>query len=348
MTGEGPSHSILGTELVDEWRAIESIQLAEPGEHPRSGYYRAERPCGSQAFVKAIDFHHEERAGDLNWLSAQSNAFLNEQRIHEMLTALRIRGIAALLHKEQKLMLDSGEVVHYFIVEWCGNDLEAVQQTNLLSLPLHGKYRILHQIFNTVSKMHWHGVAHRDLRQANTLVRSANDVHLTDFGVSSRQGSSVVLHDNESVIGDPMCAPYEALYGARHGTWLRQNVGCDLFLLGSLAFQLVVGFPVIQVTLRMIDDSQLPINYVGEYEELIPVLINAQAEVISSVLCDEIGYSPTKDKLIEAIVELCHPDPTHRGRRARRNSDISYDLQRYVSLFDEMRLKELRRIARCG
>ncbi|MBI1191247.1 MAG: hypothetical protein GC200_11275 [Tepidisphaera sp.] len=95
-------------------------------------------------------------------------------------------------------------------------------------------------------QLHHRGIVHQDLKAANLLsvVRNAHARWvLADLGrASSADCWGPFAH--HWVVGDRAHAPPELLFGAGSRGWRSRGVATDLWLLGALAFELLLGQPL--------------------------------------------------------------------------------------------------------
>jgi serine/threonine-protein kinase len=143
---------------------------------------------------------------------------------------------AGLRHPNIVMIYDVGERdgLHYIVMEL----VEGQPLSDLLReggpLPLARVVRLLEQLASALDYAHGRGVAHRDVKPANVLVRPDDTLTLVDFGIA-RAAEQSRLTRVGAVVGTPDYLAPEALL---EGT---TEPSADLYALGVLAYQLLVG-----------------------------------------------------------------------------------------------------------
>jgi serine/threonine-protein kinase ULK/ATG1 len=101
-----------------------------------------------------------------------------------------------------------------------------------LRVPEETAQRIIYCIADAVGLIHSKGIAHRDIKLANILLKNDFQIKLADFGFAK------VFHENvlmETYCGTPITMAPEILLS------LPYDKKCDVWSLGIILFQLVYG-----------------------------------------------------------------------------------------------------------
>ena len=180
-------------------------------------------------------------------------------------------------------------------------------------------------------QVHKELIAHQDTKPSNVLTYNDNTFKIADFGRSSRVGYSI-RHDNFAVAGDRSYAPPELLYGLLHPEFAPRRIGCDLYMLGNLAAFLFSGVNMTAHLLGHLDKQHHPNLWRGTYEEVMPYLTRAFAQVIDDLRpkIDE----RVREEIVQIISELCSPNLSTRGHPKGMGTGRQYSLERYVTRLD--------------
>jgi serine/threonine protein kinase len=101
-------------------------------------------------------------------------------------------------------------------------------------------YELFRQIAEALEYAHERGVLHRDLKPDNILLTDKGDVRITDFGTAKGEDDGKALTKTGETIGTPLYMAPEVVKGRR------ADVRSDLYSLGVLGFELVMGNPPFQ------------------------------------------------------------------------------------------------------
>lgn len=109
---------------------------------------------------------------------------------------------------------------------------------------LEWNLRILMQVCNAVRFAHSRGILHRDLKPENIMVGKFGEVYVLDWGIAvsledDGSGRLPLAADAEQMVGTPAYMAPEML-GGESGTL---SVKTDVYLLGSILFEIVEGEP---------------------------------------------------------------------------------------------------------
>ena len=295
---------------------------------------------GHEAFLKALNIQPALRGPGrlVDRLAAFAQAHKFEAALLAECRDRRLSRIIRLLDDGQVRVPEAGvlEEVPYLILERADGDIRAFQAT-LAELNLVWALRTLNHVSLALEQLHTTKTAHQDLKPSNVLTQDeGRQMKVGDLGRAERQGIDGPVSDFQ-IPGAVAYAPPEQGYGAFSRTWEERRAG-DIYLLGSLAAQLFVRHNFSTLLYQSLSPPHRTNRWTGGYTEVIPYLENAHASVITQ-LRREIGVHVPDERmlaeLLSAISQLTQPNPKKRGHpRARRPGTSSYDVRRYVSLFN--------------
>ncbi len=184
------------------------------------------------------------------------------------------------------------------------------------------------EVARALAVMHEAGVVHRDVKEANVLVRESNgQAVLVDFGVSYREGDRTLTKGMFPPGTLPYRAPEAWAYGRAHvgvaGAHYRAGPADDLYALGVILYRLLTGrFPF-----RFTDEGWVDVEAVLHRAPLPPHLLNPRVPREVEAVClrllakgPEARY-PSAVALYEALEELkagadaAWKEPLHPERR---------------------------------
>jgi serine/threonine protein kinase len=171
---------------------------------------------------------------------------------------------------------------------------------------------LLSQVADALDYAHEHKVIHRDVKPANIMITSSNEVRVTDFGIAKTETSSDLTLAG-TLVGTPdYMSPEQARGNAVDGRSDLFSLGCILYqcLTGKKPF---VGGSVTGVLLRIVSDDPVPpvdwtsIGLPGELDALMKkVLAKEPSERYASGA-----------QLTEALRKL-----TSEGSKKNRETDV--------------------------
>eukprot|EP00929_Paragymnodinium_shiwhaense_P068939 TRINITY_DN34768_c1_g7_i3.p1 TRINITY_DN34768_c1_g7~~TRINITY_DN34768_c1_g7_i3.p1 ORF type:complete len:1075 (-),score=262.39 TRINITY_DN34768_c1_g7_i3:134-3358(-) len=243
LAGSGLSDDLLAAQAAAPGAApppppVQSMSLTKPPvelpEQLRNEFEVDHTPLGEGAFAVVRQLRHRQ-SGEVVALKVVEKYPLH---IRNMLPQLKrevnIQGMLRHRHILKLLFCHEDDLYVYMILEHCaGGSLRSLcsRQPNY-RLPDATAARYFAQICQGVAFMHQHSCVHRDLKPENMLLTAEDEVKICDFGWSAEVGSEQGLR---TTCGTPHCWPPELFEGEA------QDAGVDLWALGALAYELLVG-----------------------------------------------------------------------------------------------------------
>ena len=323
-----------GMTLDNGWRVLSSIPKTQnsTGGNFSVGYL-VEAPDGKRAFLKALDYSGAFSAPDpAIELQAITEAFNFERNVLAKCKDERLdHVVTAITDGTVRLnnATDSG-VVQYLIFELADGDVR--KQANLSErFDIAWSLRSLHNVAVGLQELHYRDIAHQDLKPSNVLIFKRNISKVADFGRAAYKGH-VPPHENLEVAGDPTYAPVELLYGYIDPEWNRRRLGCDLYLLGSMAVYFFLGAGVTTLILKELPEAFHWKNWGGTFDDVLPY-INDAFQIVLEHYQKALPASLQND-LTEVVGYLCEPDPRLRGHPKNRTTYNKLSLERFVSKFN--------------
>jgi len=331
----GPAERLSGVMLRDGWVVAERIHRDPGGTgQSRSSCYRA-RKGDAVAFLKAFDFRGEEKNRTVDALNKMTAEFINERSIHEVCKDAGLTRITTIIDSGS-IEIDN-EVVHYILCEYADKSLREVHPPGDLVTPASERLLAIRQVTSALEQLHSTGIAHQDVKPSN-VVRKNNMFKLTDLGSSSCKHLPTAPHDLDPYAGQAVYAPYELLY-AEGGSWEQRRLGCDMFLLGNMAFNSFVGVSITQIVIGLLPEKLKPCEgYEVRFVEVLPDLIENHRELVPEFIKECVPPS-IADEFLFLIDSMCHPDPKRRGHpKNMLGKGSQFGLERYRSKFNQLAL----------
>jgi len=331
--GDGPAERLIGQTLLDAWYVEARIRIDDGiSGASRSACYRARSPSGQPAFVKAFDFRREELAGDTDSLEMMVREFNYERNVHIFCRDSGINRVTR-IYGAGKINVN-GEVVHFLICEWADKCLREHQPPGDSNVSASDRFAALRDVASALAQLHYAGIAHQDAKPSNAVCPEDGAIMLADLGSSSCQNLDAPPHDSQVLVGQPNYAPYELLYERPPAGWHIRRFGCDLFLLGNLCFTTFTGGSLSYLTLHAIPSQLRPTEFAGEYEEVVPHLVEAHHMLVRHFL-EQAVPEPCAEDATRIVLSLCHPDPFRRGHSRNLSANGNpFGLERFISNFD--------------
>lgn len=341
---------LAGRTLTNGWKVTEAVaRVAGQTGGTFSTGYLVESPAGKQHFLKAIDFEAAMRARDpARALQALTEAFNLERDILNLSKSKRMSHVVTVIEDGTEKVSVPGtppasapQTVQYLIFELAHESLRHMVAVSK-RLPMSQALSALHNIANGLRQLHGAQVAHQDMKPSNALRFPDGLFKVCDVGRASMKGRAAP-HDGLKVAGEHTYAPPELLYGQVDPDFVVRRLGCDAYLLGSLAAFLVTGLPMTAMIIDELDPAARPAAWTGTYAAVLGQVRAAYARAIDRVASEIPADAPYRDDLLMCVRQLCDPDPALRGHPLTRATLASvgnvYDLERYVSAFDRLALE---------
>ena len=338
-----PAAHLEGRELPNGWTVLGQVPKDATATGGNFSFaYRVRNKSGVDAFLKALDFHAALTGpGDiLDRIEGFASAYRFERELMTECTARRMSRVIQLLDYGEVTVPEAGVIsrVPYLIFELADGDIRQFQ-ARLGRFDTDWMLRTMKHAATGIEQLHLAHTTHQDLKPSNVLTQDeGNEMKLGDLGRADRRG--VDGPSSEFPIpGSVTYAPPEQLYGAFGQTWEERRAG-DVYLLGSLAVQLVVGHNMSALVQGALPKPFRAGTWSGEFAAALPYLIAAHADVMTKFrtrAADLINLPEVVEELSAAISDMTFPDPLRRGHpRDRAAKTSSYDVRRYVSLFNRL------------
>lgn len=327
---------LAGKQLNDGWKVVERIErdrLTDTGGFFSESYI-IENNSGKRAFLKAVDFSSALGATDpAKMLEAVTRAFNFERSVLEVSRNKRLDRIVTPIGEGSTIVpeADGPNVTQYLIFELADGDLRK-HIRNLDSLDAAWILRALHHVASAIEQLHQAEIAHQDLKPSNVLVFQKATSKVADLG-RCYTPALPAPHDNVVVAGDLGYAPPELLYRDVHPDYLVRRFGCDAYLMGSMIAFMFTGTAMTPLIFHFLKPDYRPRSWGDAYADVLPHVRDAFGLAID--VCSQRIPTRFRDRLIEALKQLCDPDPLVRGHpKTRSQKGNPYSLTRYVSLFN--------------
>lgn len=330
-----PAARLLGAKLAGGWTVIEKLERlpGATGGCFSEGYLVENGE--KRGFLKALDFSAAFNSPDpARELQAMTTAYNFERDLLEHCKAKRLDRVVFSIG-DGSICIDPTNplgTVQYLIFDLADGDIrQHLDQANRIELAW--KLRTLHYIAVGLTQLHGQGISHNDLKPSNVLVFKSQS-KIADLGSATRR-SVPSPNDDYDVVGDPVYAPPEELYGFHLSDWNRQRIGCDMYLLGSLILYIFTGMganSLIALKRPAVQKSQI-----YSFANILPEL----QQGLSEVLIDFQRILPAGcGELAVMVAQLCEPDPAKRGHPKNRiGHQNPCSLERYVSRFEVLARK---------
>lgn len=337
MLHQGEIMNLKGKTTPGGWLIGENIDFAadHTGGH-FSDCYLVEKN-GEKAFLKALDIE-KFRIEQVMGLMA---GFQYESELLELCRAKKLGRIVQVIESDRVERDPNAPPVlrhvPFLVFELAEGDIrDSVDLSKAVSD--QWRFQILHQTTLALMQLHKEQIAHQDLKPSNVLLFGADSLKLADLGRSSLRGKPAP-HDSLEVAGAQNYAPFEQRYSYLREDWRERRLSVDVFHLGCLVVFAFTNICYPEYVLGKLANVYRPGIWGDSYELVIEHLQAANIEALADLSVE--FPERFRADLMAIVRDLCHPDPTKRGRtgaEARINTGSLW-LQRYVSRFDILEKK---------
>lgn len=181
----------------------------------------------------SIQFRHENLVEMLGFIETEGKSVIGEPERHYHVVSELLEGVSLDSLLEGKFVNQEGKFIPY--AEKLFKDFH--QDPNRFSV------NIIKCILSGLMTMHDAGYIHRDIDPTNIMVTADGHIKLIDFGIA-KKFNALTSHDKHltqagQFVGKPEYAAPELVLGSIS----EQNQTTDLYAVGILLFQLIVGHP---------------------------------------------------------------------------------------------------------
>lgn len=340
-----PAQALVGLTVDGGWTITAPFTLSESATGSTfSCAYRVERDLNGShevAFLKALDLARllETGARMIEIIRFGVSTYEHERDIVLRCSQRRmsnvVRGIDAgyvdVPHDRFDTSFQVLESVPYIIFEQADGDVRAAIERRSAAFDEAWSMRMLHGVANGIRQLHQHGIIHQDLKPSNVMTFEDEVAKVGDLGRACDAANSEWFTDGEP--GDPTYWPPELHYGFEFGDAEIRRRAYDLYHVGSMAVFLVCGAGLTALLNEDLPDEFHWRTWPRTYENVQPYVrdaFNRILERMAEQLTDDV-----RDPLLQAIRELCDPNPPARGN-PKRTDKGRYQLDRYVSIFNRL------------
>jgi serine/threonine protein kinase len=292
---------------------------------------------GKKAFLKALDIEKFS----INQVMGLMAGFQYESDLLALCRERKLGRIVQVMESD-KVELDPNAApllrhAPFLIFELAEGDIrDSVDLSKTVSD--QWRFQILHQTTLALLQLHKEQIAHQDLKPSNVLRFSDQRLKLGDLGRSSLRGKPAP-HDTMSIAGAHNYAPFEQSYSYLREDWLERRLSTDVFHLGCLVVFSFTNICFSEFVLQKLAEPYRPGSWGDSYELVIEHIQAATVQALSQ-LSSEFPIQ-FRAELIDIVRDLCHPDPTKRGRTSAGSKTNAGPLwlERYVARFDVLQKK---------
>lgn len=331
------SENLVGRRLAGGWEVTERVAVKEgmTGSNFSIGY-KAKQDDGREGFVKVLDISRASSEDDPARILEEITAAFNFERdiLQECSSLSRV--VRAL--DEGTVTENIGgkaDVAQYIVFELAESDLR--QRTFSKSFDGALNLRILHHVAVGLAQLHSRKIAHQDIKPSNILHFEEDGSKIADLGRSSIS-SRVAPHDELAFPGDANYAPPELIYKQVSTDWNVRRKASDLFQLGSLIVFAFCGVGLNRLLLGNTYAGHRPTAWSGTYGEVLGYLESYFRRTLAQIAPR--FPDDCRTDLEEAVIQLCCLDPQMRGHPRSHNTGNPYGLERYISLFNRLAVKQ--------
>jgi len=341
------AHNLDGKVLAGGWTVLGKLPKAASSGGTFSVGYIVKGPKQEDGFLKALDIAAAMGSGDMvSALREMTAAFEFERDLVEKCRLNRMKKVV--------LPFTSGQVavdqtplgmVPYIIFEKATNSVRGLLD-DFNDFELAWIFRSLHNTAVGMMELHGNKITHQDLKPSNVLVFEDDIEDICKIGDLGRASDANKKGPFDiQVAGDQRYVPFDLFYQMGDLSDFDRKRSTDLYLLGSMIFNLFCGSPITFAIAAKVERK----NITNVFAESLPFIEQAFSDVMNdfeAVLLKKAGK--LSSEVLELVKKLCDPDPRQRGEKNLIGTSISqYNLQRCVSKLDLLSGKaefELKRV----
>ena len=331
------AHELLGLTTSSGWRVIENLGKPQGTGANFCVRYLAQHNITEEiGFLKAMDLM-DAVSKSLEEMQRTISCYLFEQKITEQCKGNNLSRVV--------VPLDAGELIHpnhpaplnrvfYIVFEKAEGNLRERHfgSGSKKWLPM---FKALHHVAHGVEQLHSTGITHQDVKPSNILEFKDDLFKISDLGrVVDVKGKSPFA--NTPFPGDLTYRPTE-LYFGQYGLETEFRKLCDIYMVGSLAYNMIMGDPInVSIIKKALHIEENLMHF--KFHTALPVLLQAFEVVIERyrVYCAELFGDDISNLLTKTIYEMCHPDPTKRGTYGFSGGKKQPSIRRYVGRFSTL------------
>lgn len=336
---EGPASRLVGKKLDNGWSVKERLNRSAEGSWGTySVGYLVENVNGRQAYMKAHDYARviRETPNFSRVMADMLRSFIFEEELNKRCVRERMTRVVKTLDSGSIPVEGSDIPVNYLIFELAEGDIRD-RLNDPTGNDLAWKLETAHQVAVGLWQLHRAGVHHQNLRPSTLMVFSEQGSKVGGLANASCEGGVAPLTER-NLAGDADYAPPEFLFEYELPDKAVRRKARDLYMFGSVIHFLFGGYNATCAMLNELPVCHLPGASSATFDQVLPHLIEATDKAAEkfTVVLEPYGLEAIADRYLE----LCHPDPRHRGHpRSRGRFMDPYSLERYVSFFDNLSAK---------
>ena len=337
-------NELIGFVFGGKWKVV-SVHTS--GGNPTGGIYSMcfDVTDGENTyFMKALDFNQyirraEEKEKKVDYvacLNSMTEQYLYERDLSKHCREKKVKNVACMIDDGQEFVKQLGMVVPYLVFDMASCDLREKLDISE-QLDFAWKMKLLHDVAVGLNSLHNARITHQDIKPSNILLYEESNHEYTKIGDLGRSTCEAITSPFEDLLftGDHTYAPPERDYNIRYYNDEDQKYLTDCYLLGSLVVFCITGVSMNALLYQYLPESSHPGRFTGKYDQLNADLHQAFMTAVENIRpC--IPETKYKDKLVETIQYLCHPDTTKRGhpKNLSQKNGKPYRLERFVSILD--------------
>jgi serine/threonine protein kinase len=332
---DSPLASRLIGKQLGNWKVTEKrMKDASDNSGFFSTCYTVEGSDGGKAFLKAYNYQYafQARTGSADVLRFMTENYTYERDLLKFCNEMGMKRVVTAVDSGEYYEENETLSVPYLIFEIAHGSLKTI---DYLEHPdLEWKLKAFHGALVGLSQLHSKKVVHQDIKPSNILVFGEDYSKISDLG-SATQKDKCSNWDKPHHVGDMRYAPIELLYSYCSMDWNARKYGADLYMMGGILAFMLSGVNILAAILSKLPISLRPDKYTGSWQDIVPVLIDANYQALADLKQDippEIA-----DEMMDVLNELLNPIPEDRGNHPQVRERVGqYSLIRYIAKIDRM------------